>query len=339
MRISDDDYKKIVAQLKAVEDLLDTIPISHPGYSEIVLHRRTSAFLEREPKDFGMSYLIGKTPTFHWLATQFDKDTEYELIDRIHVLIGLIGEHYYAKMAGPAIVKEVTFPRGLAQAVGGLLHNFSEVLQGVEPEIDATITVQQSGTRATLVITMKDGVELDRVENVLEAYSRFLAGDESMASELARTEIDVMKIETSRDMALHQAQVLERIIAMQDKHAIKSEERSRREIESLRDINRLLGHQLSKASETIDIVIVQMLSVVASNRLSDNSVVADLVDLLKSGGANDEAIQEQARRIHEADPGLAKRIHQELSDIALSGVVGNATFQTLLASLRMLAGG
>lgn len=215
------------------------------------------------------------------------------------------------------IVREISFSPEYHQAGISILSYFSEIIKDRYPDIEVSISIKQSGSIVTMIITFPDGSR-EEISKILHQYGLVITGQASPA-EVASSELKAMALQQKLELARLEVKQVRDLLDMERRY-------SERFIGSLQSdvamLKEMLGRELSANND-----LSAKLLMLASD-LSSNNASHQVIHLMKTLGEAFSADDKSRGRVilndvKDLEPDFFEKMHAFLLSSTASGIVGN----------------
>lgn len=236
----------------------------------------------------------------------------------------------FANSRQAKIVREITFPPELTQAGIGLLSYFSTIIEKKYPDMEITVSIQQSGNTVTMTITHPDGRQ-DEIVHTLNSYGLVLIGKKS-AEEILEDKIQVLALKHKLEIAKMEVSQVKEILELERQGSNTRISSLESEVKNLRD---LVGTEM-QFSKSVQNKFIDLISSYID--MSNQNVPIRAIQEL--GSAISERNASKAELIlddmSEKEPALFEKINKLIAEGAVAGVIGNSAYSWLVTVIAGL---
>ncbi|NDL72217.1 hypothetical protein, partial [Vreelandella alkaliphila] len=236
----------------------------------------------------------------------------------------------FANSRQSKIVREITFPPELTQAGIGLLSYFSTIIEKKYPDMEITVSIQQSGNTVTMTITHPDGRQ-DEIVHTLNGYGLVLIGKKS-AEEILEDKIQVLALKHKLEIAKMEVSQVKEILELERQGSNTRISSLESEVKNLRD---LVGTEM-QFSKSVQNKFIDLISSYID--MSNQNVPIRAIQEL--GSAISERNASKAELIlddmSEKEPALFEKINKLIAEGAVAGVIGNSAYSWLVTVIAGL---
>jgi predicted ArsR family transcriptional regulator len=218
------------------------------------------------------------------------------------------------------LVRKLEFPPEYKESAVSILSYFSRIVEQKYPDIDAAVSIRQTGNTVTLTVETDEG-RIETIEKTLTDYGLVVTGKKP-AAEMFNDPAAILELNNRLEVAKLELKLKEQahlMLASQQEHRIKSLETQLSEVRSLVGAQLATSNRLSSVIETL----------VNADRLSPalSRAIDTLTTLLSAEHSeeNESKVAQALKIIRSEDRGLFDRLSSSISSIGHSVAANMAT--------------